>query len=169
MQILTLGHPDLQKVAAEVTDFSSDEILSDINTLKTAMKKHGGMGIAGPQLGIDRRILLIHSKPNTRYPDAPHSDLMVLINPQFQENIDQEEGWEGCLSVPGLRGLVSRSTEVSVKYQDEEGEWYEKRFEGFLARIFLHENDHLDGMTFVNRVADNSKLISEMEYFRQFS
>lgn len=169
MEVLTLGHPDLHRVAAEVTDFGSTKLSEDITNLKEAMKLHGGMGIAGPQLGINRRLLLIHSKPNERYPQAPHSDLMVIINPEFKVNIDEEEGWEGCLSVPGIRGLVSRATQVSVNYQNESGERLTKNFEGFMARIFLHEYDHLEGMTFIDRVEDNSKLISEVEYFRQYS
>ena len=168
MEILTLGHPNLHRIAAEVTDFGSSDLLEDITKLKSAMKLHSGMGIAAPQLGINRRLLLIHSKPNKRYPAAPHSDLMVLINPQFTASIDEESEWEGCLSVPGMRGLVSRATEVSVSYQNPGGEKLHKNFEGFLARIFLHEFDHLEGMTFINRVSDNSNLISEVEYFRQY-
>lgn len=167
MEVLTLGHPDLHKVAAEVSDFGSDQLQKDIHSLKTAMKKHGGMGIAAPQLGIDRRLLLIHSKPNKRYPQAPHSDLIVMINPVFSSNLDEQEDWEGCLSVPGLRGLVSRPTEVEVHYKSFEGKDHSRKFNDFMARIFLHEYDHLDGLTFVNRVTENSDLISEVEYFRQ--
>ncbi|MCM8532107.1 MAG: peptide deformylase [Lentisphaeraceae bacterium] len=169
MEVLTLGHRDLHKIAAEVIDFGSDALFKDIDSLKKTMKLHGGMGIAAPQLGINRRILLIHSKPNSRYPLAPHSDLMVLVNPTFTVNVDELEDWEGCLSVPGIRGLVRRPTQVSVNYFDKFGKSQQKSFDGFLARIFLHEYDHLEGLTFLNRVDDNSKLISEVEYKKLFS
>ncbi|MCM8537148.1 MAG: peptide deformylase [Lentisphaeraceae bacterium] len=168
MEVLTLGHRDLHKIAAEVTDFGSDALFQDVDSLKKAMKLHGGMGIAAPQLGIDRRILLIHSKPNSRYPQAPYSDLMTIINPEFTVNVDEAADWEGCLNVPGIRGLVARPTQVSVTYFDKHGKQHQNTFHDFLARIFLHEYDHLEGLTFLNRVDDNSKLISEIEYLKKF-
>jgi peptide deformylase len=167
MNVLTLGHPKLHQKAAKVIDFGSLELQQDLDFLKKALKDLGGMGIAAPQLGLSRRLLLIHSKPNKRYSHAPKSALMVLINPVFKASIDVEEGWEGCLSVPGLRGLVSRSLSVLVTYQDVLGETQELQLDGFLARIFLHEYDHLEGLTFLDRVEDTTKLLSEQEYFRQ--
>ena len=116
MSILKLGHPELHRVAAEVNDFGSQSLCEDVEQLSSFLYVEGGMGIASPQVGQNRRLFLIHSRPNERYPYAPESELMVFVNPQILEMSRQTEmGWESCLSVPGLRGQVNRSKTISVR------------------------------------------------------
>ncbi|QAR32942.1 peptide deformylase [Geovibrio thiophilus] len=133
-----------------------------------AMKTHGGVGIAAPQIRVSKRVLIIHSKPNERYPDAPEMEPVIMVNPEiisYSECFDSM--WEGCLSVPGLRGLVPRQTGVSVRYHDLTGKEQEACLQGFPARIFQHEFDHLEGILFPLRVADCSDIYSENEYRRR--
>ena len=145
-------------------DYGSPELLADIETLKQALEEHGGMGIAAPQLGIDRRLLLIHSRPNLRYPNAPESELMILINPEIKTHSDEKElDWEGCLSVPDQRARVWRYSKISVEYCEPYGKLIQAFFEGFIARIFQHEFDHLEGKVFTDLV-NPEDIVSEEKY-----
>ena len=167
--ILQAGDPNLKKVELEENDFESSAFTNDLNLLIDALREHGGMGLAAPQLGIMRRILLIESKPNKRYPYAPHIELMTIINPKIVEVADEEEmGWEGCLSVSGKRVEVSRPVGVKFKCQNQYGEPCEYSLDGFAARIFFHEFDHLEGLTILDRAKSDSDIVSEQEYFTTF-
>jgi peptide deformylase len=129
----------------------------------------GGVGIAAPQVFVSERVLVVASRPNARYPQAPLMEPVVMVNPELLGVSEaQEWGWEGCLSVPGLRGKVPRHRAVSVRYSDLRGQTHEVDLEGFPARIFQHELDHLDGLFFLDRVEDNKNLVSEQEYLRRF-
>ncbi len=169
-EIAQLGHPILKAVAQPVDDILSELCKSIIAKMLSAVKEAGGVGIAAPQLHIDARIFIVCSKPNIRYPDAPLMEPQVIINPEIITYGDKiVSDWEGCLSVPSIRGLVPRSDEITVRYFNENGTEHTRIFSGFIARIFQHEIDHLDGITFVERVKSNSDLISESEWYRQFT
>jgi peptide deformylase len=166
MEVLTTGDPRLRKRAETQTDYSSPELNSDINTLEAALEEHGGMGIAAPQLGINRRLLLIHSRPNERYPNAPESELQILINPEIISHSHEKElDWEGCLSVPNQRAKVWRYSEITVDYKELDGRSIRAHFSGFTARIFQHEFDHLNGEIFIDHVKPED-IVSEAEYLR---
>lgn len=163
--IATIGNPILREVAAEVVDFSSQDLQQFIDDLINTVIDENGVGIAAPQVSVSKQIMIIASRPNARYPTAPEMEPTALINPKIIEYSQElEKGWEGCLSVPGIRGLVPRYTWVDVRYQDRQGECLEARFEGFVARIFQHEYDHLIGNTYLDRLESNRDIISEEEY-----
>lgn len=168
-QIHLLGHPILAKPSAPVEDILSDETQALINSLLIIVEQAGGVGIAAPQIGIAKRLFIVCSKPNNRYPNAPQMEPTAIINPKIVEyKGDIIEDWEGCLSVPKLRGLVPRHDIVSVEYYDIKGKVHQQEFNGFVARIFQHEIDHLDGISFVERITNNRNLISEDEWKRQY-
>jgi len=168
--ILKAGDPKLIKVETEDRDIGSSAFLNDLGKLKSALNEYGGMGIAAPQLGITRRLLLIESKPNERYPNAPFINLIVIANPQIiSSSVHLEEDWEGCLSVEGQRVKISRPIEVTFTFQDEVGLQQEMTLEGFGARIFFHEYDHLEGLTILDRAKDPVDVISNEDYFEMIA
>jgi peptide deformylase len=113
------------------------------------------------------RIIIIASRPTTRYPSAPLMEPTVMINPAFKALSDaREKGWEGCLSIPGIRALVPRYKEILINYTTQQGTLVEARLEGFVARVFQHEFDHLDGKVYLDRVEDNRDIFAESEYFK---
>lgn len=163
--VVTIGNPVLREHAQEVKDLSSVEVQQLIDDLIETVIEENGVGIAAPQVSVSQQIMIIASRPSPRYPSAPEMQPTALINPRIvDQSKELEKGWEGCLSVPGIRGLVPRNTWVNVRYQDREGEWIESRYEGFLARIFQHEYDHLIGMTYLDRLESNRDIVSEAEY-----
>jgi len=167
--IILLGHPVLRGTAAPapVPDGTTSALAAD---LLATMEASGGVGIAAPQVAVGQRVIVVASRPNARYPNAPLMEPLALVNPELLwASADQEEGWEGCLSIPGLRGLVPRAAKVGVRYTDPEGAVVEREFAGFPARIFQHELDHLNGLFFTDRVTTNRNLFSEGEFLRQFT
>ena len=168
--IAQLGHPILKTDAKPVTDIFSPTTQAIITDLLTTVDLAGGVGIAAPQLFYDARIFIICSKPNERYPDAPLMPPTVMINPEIVQHDDiMEKGWEGCLSVPSIRGLVPRYKNITVSYFDQQAQPQTKELTDFVARIFQHELDHLNGKTFIDQVSSNQDLISEAEWYRQYS
>ncbi|NQZ08035.1 MAG: peptide deformylase [Algicola sp.] len=160
--IAQIGEPVLREKAVAVEDFACIELNRFIDKLLASMISAGGVGIAAPQVSCGQQIMIIASKPNARYPDAPQMDPLVLINPQIKLlHGPIVSDWEGCLSVPGIRGFVSRHENVDIEYQDRDGNSQAARFSGFVARIFQHEHDHLVGLTFVDRVSSNQHLVAE--------
>ncbi|MEG1707514.1 MAG: peptide deformylase [Acinetobacter sp.] len=128
-----------------------------LNELATAMQatmlERNGVGIAAPQVYVSKRLIIVASRPNPRYPDAPEMDAVVMVNPEILEKSESTIlGEEGCLSVPNERGQVARAEMVRVKYLTLQGELVETVFHGFPARIVQHEVDHLDGVLFVERI-----------------
>jgi len=167
--IIQLGHPTLRKKAEPVNDILSEDTQKLIRSMLTTVKVAGGVGIAAPQIDISQRIFIMCSKPNQRYPDAPLMEPTAIINPEIIAKGDElEKDWEGCLSVPSLRGLVPRHKHIEVSYYDAHGNKHTKKFSGFIARIFQHEIDHLDGLTFIDRVESVKDLFSEEECREQF-
>lgn len=169
LNIAQLGHPILRQVAEKIGNIRSDETQTLIDNMLTTVEQAGGVGIAAPQTHQSKRLFIVCSKPNVRYPNAPAMEPTAMINPQIlSHGSEQEKGWEGCLSVPKLRGFVPRYTQIKVSYFDRNGQEHFAEYTDFLARVFQHELDHLDGLTFVDRVESSTDLISEQEWYRQF-
>jgi len=166
-QIAQLGHPVLRQNALAVTDPAQPLIQSLIDDMLVTVVEVNGVGLAAPQVYEPLRIFIIASRPNSRYPNAPTMAPTALVNPELIWASDEKEkGWEGCLSIPGIRGFVPRSRKIGVRYLTRSGELREEEFSDFLARIFQHEFDHLNGTVFIDRVESTRELICEREYLR---
>jgi peptide deformylase len=143
--ILKMGNPDLLKVS-EPIDFEKDDLKTLIEDMKETMKANDGAGLAAPQIGVFKRLVIFGFDTNDRYPEADSVPFTVLINPVITPlSDDKENGWEGCLSVPGLRGVVPRFTHIKYEGYDADGKKFEREVEDFHARVVQHECDHLDG------------------------
>jgi peptide deformylase len=165
-QIAQLGHPVLRRVAEPVTaiDQSVRELVDD---LFATSREANGAGIAAPQIYVSLRVFILSIRPTPRYPNAPQMEPLAVINPEILwVSEEMEKDWEGCLSVPGIRGRVPRPTTIRVRYRLLSGERVEREFSGFAARVFLHENDHLEGTTWLDHVKDNRDIVTEKEYLR---
>ena len=167
--LVKLGNEILKHKAIAVDNILSTECQQLIETMMTAVDEAGGVGIAAPQIQHGVRIFIMCSKPNRRYPDAPLMTPTAIINPEILHHSTKKvKGWEGCLSVPKLRGFVPRYEHISVKYFDRQGQVQHREFDGFIARIFQHELDHLNGLTFIDRLESNQDLISEEQWYQSF-
>lgn len=163
--ILQLGNPTLRQLAQQMAFVQSSDVQNLIDELAQLMTQANGVGIAAPQVGILKQLVIIASRPTLRYPHAPVMLPTPMLNPQLVEHSDAiEKGWEGCLSVPGIRGLVPRYKSVTVDYLDRNGEPQRQVLNDFVARIFQHEYDHLQGIVFIDRVESTHDLMSEQEY-----
>lgn len=152
--ILKMGNPDLLKVS-EPVDFEKDDLTTLIEDMKETMKANDGAGLAAPQIGVFKRLVIFGFDTNDRYPEADSVPFTVLINPIITPLSDeQENGWEGCLSVPGLRGVVPRYTHIKYEGYDAEGNKLEREVEDFHARVVQHECDHLDGILYPMKIED---------------
>ena len=152
--ILKMGNPDLLKVS-EPVDFEKDDLATLIEDMKETMKANDGAGLAAPQIGVFKRLVIFGFDTNDRYPEADSVPFTVLINPIITPLSDeQENGWEGCLSVPGLRGVVPRYTHIKYEGYDAEGNKLEREVEDFHARVVQHECDHLDGILYPMKIED---------------
>ena len=168
--IAQLGNAILRQRALEVEDIHSDECQQLIKQMMLAVSEAGGVGIAAPQIHQSVRIFIMCSKPNTRYPDAPLMPPTAIINPEILHySNEKEKAWEGCLSVPSMRGLVPRHRQITVRYSDQQGNVQQKELTGFIARIFQHDLDHLNGLTFIDQLESTKDLISEVEWYQQFA
>ncbi len=162
-----LGAEVLREVAKDVEDVKEQETQELIDDLILTCRATEGMGIASPQIGVSKRIFIMASQPNRRYPNAPKMQPKAIINPKILSYGDEiEKDWEGCLSLPNVRGKVPRSTKIEVRYLTQDGEVVEEVLEGFLARIFQHEFDHLNGKVFIDRVESILDVVMEREYRR---
>jgi len=165
LEIAELGHPVLRQRAPEVENIESERIQSFIDDLIETGIDSNGVGIAAPQVYESKRIFIISSRPNARYPNAPELGPIAIINPEITSFSDEKEkDWEGCLSIPGIRGLVPRHKTIKVKYMTRDGVSKENEFSDFVARIFQHELDHLDGIVFLDRMESSHEIITEREY-----
>ena len=155
-KVLRMGHPLLLEKSHEVRQFSTKELQRLIRDLHDTMHAEEGAGIAAPQIGVLRRVVIFGvEKNNGRYPDRGEIPETILINPIITPLSDElEEGWEGCLSVPGMRGLVKRHSRVRYQGFDENGEKIHREVDGFHARVVQHECDHLDGILYPMRIGD---------------
>jgi peptide deformylase len=152
--ILKMGNPELLKVS-EPVDFEKDDLTTLIEDMKETMKANDGAGLAAPQIAVFKRLVIFGFDTNDRYPEADSVPFTVLINPIITPLSDeQENGWEGCLSVPGLRGVVPRYTHIKYEGYDAEGNKIEREVEDFHARVVQHECDHLDGILYPMKIED---------------
>ena len=167
LEIIEMGSPTLRDRAAEVEDIHDPELQGFIDDLIATCAHANGVGIAAPQVDVPKRIFIISSRPNARYPNAPVMESETVINPEIISRSEETvKDWEGCLSIPGIRGLVPRHDWVEVRYVSREGIIEERRFTDFIARIFQHELDHLNGVLFLDRVVSSMDLITEKEYVK---
>lgn len=157
--LLKMGDPRLLRVAQPVTAFDTPALRALIQDLQDTMAAAQGAGLAAPQIGVDLQVVIFGTDaPNPRYPDAPPVPRTVLVNPVITPlSTDEEEGWEGCLSVPGLRGVVPRWRRIRYTGFDPEGRPIDRVAEGFHARVVQHECDHLQGVLYPMRVRDFSR------------
>jgi peptide deformylase len=154
-----MGDPRLLRVAQPVRAFGTPELRALISDMEDTMKAADGAGLAAPQIGVDLQLVIFGSDTvNPRYPDAPPVPRTILVNPTVTPlGSEEEEGWEGCLSVPGLRGIVPRWRRIRYTGFDEKGRPVEREAEGFHARVVQHECDHLIGKLYPMRVRDFSQ------------
>jgi peptide deformylase len=159
-EILKMGDPRLLRVALPVPPamIGSADLDALIADMFDTMHDAGGVGLAAPQIGIDLQLAIFGFERSERYPDAPAVPRTILLNPTITPLSDEsEEGWEGCLSVPGLRGAVSRWTQIRYEGIDPRGSRIDRVAEGFHARVVQHECDHLIGRLYPSRITDFSK------------
>ena len=157
-EILRMGDPRLLAIARPVDHFDTPELHELIADMFDTMHAANGAGLAAPQIGVDLQVVIFGFEQNERYPEAPAVPQTVLINPVIHPlSHDMEEGWEGCLSVPGMRGAVSRYSMIRYDGFDQFGKPVERVAEGFHARVVQHECDHLIGKLYPMRITDFSK------------
>lgn len=157
-EVLRLGDPRLRQPSAEVDEalFGTAELQALIEDLRDTMAARDGAGLAAPQIGVPLRVVLYGITANPRYPEAPPIPETLLINPRLAPIGEATElGWEGCLSVPGLRGQVARRRRLHIAWRDVTGAHRQRELEGFHARVVQHECDHLEGLLFVDRLHDS--------------
>ncbi len=156
--ILRIGDPRLREVAKPVEAFDTPELHELIEDMFDTMDAADGAGLAATQIGVLRRIMIFGVDSNPRYPDAEEVPTTVLINPDFSVVSDKVAGfWEGCLSVPGMRGYVERSARIKYRGFDQFGMLIEREADGFHAVVFQHEIDHLDGILYPDRITEHEK------------
>jgi peptide deformylase len=161
-----LGDPILTQVAEPVTEFKTPALQDLIEGMLATLKEAQGVGLAAPQVGSLLQVLIVASRPNPRYPNAPQMQPLVMVNPRLLAcSAEQVLEWEGCLSVPNCRGLVARAREVEVEYYTPEGVQQRVVWQDFPARIFQHEYDHLMGRVFLQR--QPRQLLTEAQYQAQ--
>lgn len=154
-----MGDPRLLRVAKPVEDILDPELQMIISDMYDTMYAANGVGLAAPQIGVDLRLMIFGFAANPRYPEAEPVPVTTLINPWGEIMTEEtEEGWEGCLSVPGMRGLVPRAKRIRYGGTLEDGSILNREAEGFHARVFQHEFDHLNGVLYPQRIMDMSKL-----------
>jgi len=153
--VLRMGHPLLLQVAAPVDRFGTQELRALLADMDDTMRAFNGAGLAAPQIGCSLRVVIFEVRSNPRYPDVESVPYTVLINPVLEPLDDaMQHGWEGCLSVPGLRGLVPRYGRLRYRGFDAEGRAIDRSVSGFHARVVQHEVDHLDGILYPMRMTD---------------
>jgi peptide deformylase len=153
--VLKMGDPRLLRIARPVETFSTPALRALIDDLFDTMRATDGVGIAAPQIGVDLQVVIFGFEQNPRYPEEVGVPQTILINPQIQPLTDQEEeAWEGCLSVPGLRGVVPRPVRVRYTGFDVDGNLIDRKVDGFHARVVQHECDHLIGRLYPTRMRD---------------
>ena len=156
--ILKMGDERLLRMAAPVAEFDTPDLLALVEDMFDTMRAANGAGLAAPQIGEDLQLVIFGFERNERYPDAPPVPLTVLCNPVIEPVGDEmADGWEGCLSVPGLRGVVPRHARIRYRGFDPQGRPIEREADGFHARVVQHECDHLIGRLYPTRMPDLSR------------
>jgi peptide deformylase len=166
LTITQLGQPVLRQSSKPVRRIDA-KIQRLIDDMIVTMKKARGVGIAAPQVGVGLRVFIVAPEPSRRYPHAPSMPPAAMINPRLLSySKEMETDWEGCLSIPGIRGRVPRAKKLKIAFTGRDGKGYEARLSGFVARIFQHEFDHINGQVFMDRVQDTRTFATEPEYQR---
>ncbi len=161
-EIALLGESVLRQIAQPIDDATDFAVRELAQTMLLTLENSGGVGLAAPQIFESKRLIIVASKPTKRYPYAPEMPATVMINPEFTPLTDTiEKDWEGCLSISSIRALVPRYSSIRVRYTDLDGQFLEVDFHGFVARVFQHEYDHLNGLVYLDRVENNQDIVSE--------
>lgn len=165
--ILRIGHPLLLQPAQAVTEFNTPELDALVTDMLDTMKLADGAGLAATQIGVMQRLVIFGFEENPRYPERAPVTFTVLVNPEIEFIGDaMESDWEGCLSVPEMRGLVPRHRQIIYRGFDPQGNPVVREVEGFHARLVQHECDHLDGILYPQRIEDMTKFGFENELFQ---
>ena len=165
LEISELGDPILRRQAQPIENVHDERIQKLIDRLIFTAGKANGVGIAAPQVAESYRLFIVASRPTIRYPNAPVMEPTAMLNPQIiAHSAEIVKDWEGCLSVPGIRGLVPRYQAIEIEYTSRDGKLCRQELTDFVARIFQHEFDHLNGIVFVDRVESTQEIITEEEY-----
>ena len=166
--VLRMGDPRLLQVAEPVKEFDTPELDGLIQDMLDTMAALDGAGLAAPQIGVGKRVVIFGVEANPRYPEVEPVPTTILINPKLEALAkDMDEAWEGCLSVPGMRGLVPRFTRLRYTGYDPHGKQFVREVEGFHARVVQHEYDHLDGILYPRRIRNMINFGFEEELFKQ--
>lgn len=167
-KVLKMGDPRLLRVAEPITEFNTAELDALIQDMLDTMAEYNGAGLAAPQIGVNKRLVIFGVEANPRYPDVEAIPTTILINPNLKPLIDKmDEDWEGCLSVPGMRGLVPRYTKLRYTGVDRNGKLIFAEVYGFHARVVQHECDHLDGILYPQRIRNMINFGFEDELFKE--
>jgi peptide deformylase len=165
LEIIELGHPILRQTASAIDNIQSEEIQTLIDNLLATVHKANGVGIAAPQVAEPVQLMIVASRPNPRYPNAPEMEPTAIVNPRIlSHSTEIVKGWEGCLSIPGIRGFVPRYQAVEIEYCDRAGKLQKMELTDFVARIFQHESDHFNGLVFLDQVDSTKDLVTEKEF-----
>ncbi len=167
-QIAQLGHPVLRAPVDRVALPASESLLALVDDMLVTLRDANGVGIAAPQVYESLSLFIVASRPNPRYPSAPLMEPEAVFNAEIlARSAELDKDWEGCLSIPGIRGNVPRHRSIRVRYQNAQGGEVEREFHAFVARIFQHEYDHLHGIVFLDRLEDSRDVMSEKEFQKQ--
>lgn len=170
LEIAQLGNPILRQQAQPVKEITDKKLQQLIDSLIETATVANGVGIAAPQVSQSYRLFIVASRPNPRYPNAPLMEPTAMINPRIVAHGDEIiKDWEGCLSIPGFRGLVPRYQTIEVEYTTRDGQIQRQILTDFVARIFQHELDHLNGLVFLDRIESTQDLYTEQEYQKLIS
>lgn len=168
LAVAELGNAVLRSPTHPIQNIQDPTIQKLIDNLIKTTTKANGVGIAAPQVSESLQLFIVASRPNLRYLHAPVMEPTPMLNPQIVAYSDEQvKDWEGCLSVPGMRGKVKRAKEIEIIYTDRHGEQHQRVFTDFVARIIQHEYDHINGKVFLDRVESTLDLMSESEYHSQ--
>lgn len=166
LEVAQVGNPILRQIAQPIDRFD-EPVQTLVDNLMATLLQSNGVGIAAPQVAASCRVVIIASRPNPRYPNAPEMEPTVMINPRIVSTSEERvKDWEGCLSVPGIRGLVPRYQAIAIEYCDRQGKLQEQHLTDFVARIFQHELDHLNGLVFLDRLETTQDIVTEQEYLK---
>ena len=168
LTVSQLGDPALRQIAQPIYNLQEEWVQTLIDRLMETLVQSNGVGIAAPQVAAAYRLLIVASRPNPRYPNAPEMEPTVMVNPRLVSHSSEVvKDWEGCLSVPGIRGLVPRYRAIEIEYTDRQGKLQRQQLSEFVARIFQHEFDHLSGMVFLDRLESVQDIITDQEYLKR--
>lgn len=168
LEITKLGQPVLRRRAQAIRGLQSPDLQILIDAMIATMKDASGVGIAANQVGLGLRLFIVAPAPNPRYPHSPKMQPVAMINPRLVSHSRETiAGWEGCLSVPGIRGMVPRYKRIEIEYTSREGKRERRTLHNFVARVFQHEFDHINGKVFLDRVKNSRTFVTDTEYAAQ--